>query len=93
MVRPNRGDAEIARRAGMTELTIEIDRKHQAVRSGERWALRQKQSDGIWDTIEFWQGGRRSLFQRLEELHIVPTREAEAALALIPESDGFKERT
>lgn len=77
----------------MTELTIDIDRKTRALRSGERWVLQQKQPDGTYDMVDHWAGGRRSLFQKLEELHIVPTREAEAALALIPESNGFKERT
>ena len=75
-----------------TDQTFRLDRKTEAIRSGERWALRRLQPDGSWDTVDFWQGGRRSLFHKLEERGIVPTREAEAALALIPENQGFKER-
>ncbi len=75
-----------------TEIHIQIDAKTIAVRSGNRWAIRRRQPDGSYDTIRTWSGGRRSLMQFLDEQSIVPTRDAEAQLALIPESSGFKER-
>lgn len=75
-----------------TEMTIELDRKHRAIRSGERWVLQRHQPDGSWDMVDHWQGGRRSLVHRLETHRVVPSREAEAALERVPESEGFKER-
>lgn len=75
-----------------TERTIPIDAKTTAIRSGNRWAIRRRQPDGSWDTMKTWAGGRRSLLQYLDEQGIVPTRDAEAALAQVPESQGFKER-
>lgn len=76
-----------------TEINIQIDAKTIAIRSGNRWALRRRQPDGSYDTTRTWTGGRRSLLQYLAEQDIYPTRDAEAALALVPESSGFKERT
>lgn len=75
-----------------TEITIDVDSKTRAVRSGNRWALLRRQPDGSWDCSRTWNGGRRSLLQYLDEQGIAPTRDAEAALSLIPESSGFKER-
>ncbi len=75
-----------------TEITIEIDRVHRAVRSGDRWALMKRQPDGSHDSIAVWSGGRRSLFHRLEELGIVPSREAEERLSQLPESTGWRDR-
>lgn len=75
-----------------TEITVELDRVHRAVRSGDKWAVMKRLPDGTLDTIALWAGGRRSLFHRCQELGIVPSREAEEALALLPETTGFKER-
>ena len=75
-----------------TETTIQIDAKTIAIRSGNRWALRRRLPDGSYDTARTWSGGRRSLLQYLDEQGIVPTRDAEAVLATVAESVGFKER-
>lgn len=75
-----------------TETTIDIDAKTRCIRSGNRWAVMRRQPDGSWDCQRAWSGGRRSLLQYLDEQGIAPTRDAEAALALIPESSGFRER-
>lgn len=75
-----------------TEQTFTLDKKHQALRSGNRWAIQRQQPDGSWDMIDNWQGGRRSLIQWAERHGIAIERDTEAALELIPESDGFRER-
>lgn len=75
-----------------TEITIPIDAKTIALRSGNRWAVRRRQPNGDWDTARTWAGGRRSLLQFLDEQGIVPTRDAETLLAQVPEQQGFKER-
>ena len=75
-----------------TEITIPLDAKTIAIRSGNRWAVHRRQSDGSWDTAKTWAGGRRSLLQYLDEQGIVPTRDAEATLSTIAESSGFRER-
>lgn len=74
------------------QITIELDRLHRAVRSGDRWAIQKRLPDGQLDTLEAWAGGRRSLFHHCEKLGISPSREAEAALASLPESTGFRDR-
>lgn len=74
-----------------TEHAIDLDRVHRALRSGNRWAVQKRQPDGTWDTLKAWAGGRRSLFQFLEQNRIAPTREAERLLDLLPESDGFRD--
>jgi len=76
----------------VTERTIELDRKTRALRSGSRWAVQKLQPDGSWDMVAAWTGGRRSLLKWCEENRVAPTREAEAQLAVLPESDGFKDR-
>lgn len=75
-----------------TEITILLDAKHKALRSNNRWCIQRRQPDGSWDMIRTWSGGRRSLLQWCDENGVYPTRDAEAQLALIPESTGFKER-
>lgn len=77
----------------MTEIRIELDRKHDVIRSGERWAVRRRNPDGNYDLLEAWNGSRRSLMRFLEANGIVPSREAERRLAAIPESTRFRERT
>lgn len=76
-----------------TEVTIDLDRVHRAVRSGDRWAIMKRQPDGSWDSVETWSGGRRSLFHHCERHGIVPSREAETQLATLPESTGFRDRS
>lgn len=75
-----------------TELVFNLDRKTRALRSGDRWAAQRLQPDGTWDTLATWAGGRRSLFHWCERNDVHPTREAEAQLALLPESTGFRDR-
>ncbi|MDQ5918939.1 MAG: hypothetical protein QG660_2054 [Pseudomonadota bacterium] len=75
-----------------TEITIELDRVHTALRSGDRWAICKRLPDGTHDTLETWAGGRRSLFHHCNALGIVPSREAEERLALLPETTGFRDR-
>ena len=75
-----------------TEQSIQIDAKTRAHRSGNRWAVQRRLPDGSWDMAKTWTGGRRSLLLYLEGEDIHPSRDAEAALAQIPESQGFKER-
>lgn len=75
-----------------TEISIQLDHKHIARRSQNRWAVQRRLPDGTYDTLKTWTGGRRSLLQYLDEQGIVPTRDAEAALSTIPEASGFRER-
>lgn len=72
------------------DVTIQLDRKHRAIRSGDRWALTAMQSDGTYDLVEAWDGPRRSIFARAEARNIVPSREAERQLALLPERRAFR---
>lgn len=76
-----------------TEIVIELDRMHRAIRSGDRWAILRKQPDGTYDTLETWAGGRRSIFHKCEERGIVPDRAAEAVLERLPETTGFRDRS
>lgn len=73
-----------------TETTIQIDRRHKAHRSGDRWALTALQPDGSYDMLEAWDGPRRSLFPRLAARGIHPSREAERQLNALPERRGFR---
>lgn len=75
-----------------TEITIILDRKTKALRSGDRWATQRLQPDGSWDTLETWAGGRRSLFHWMERNDVTPSREAEEQLATLAESVGFRDR-
>lgn len=75
-----------------TEATIDLDRKHRAIRSGNRWAVMRLLPSGEWDALATWNGGRRSLYHWLEQNDVAPTRDAEEALALLPESSGFRDR-
>ena len=75
-----------------TEQTFDLDRKHRALRSGNRWAVLTLKPDGTWDMIAHWQGGRRSVLQWAEANGIAIERATEDALSLIPESSGFRER-
>jgi hypothetical protein len=75
-----------------TEIMIELDRKHRALRSGNRWAITRLQTDGSYDLVSAWNGGRRSLYRWCENNDVHPDRDAEAALELIPELDGFRDR-
>lgn len=77
----------------MTEVTIPLDRKHRAIRSGSRWAVQQLRPDGSWDMIDAWNGARRSIYPWMAERGIVPQREAEAVLARLPETTGFYDRS
>lgn len=76
-----------------TEQTFVLNLKTRAHRSGNRWAIQKLQTDGSWDMTVHWNGGRRSLLAWCEANDVHPSRDAEAALALLPESTGFRERT
>lgn len=75
-----------------TEQTFVLDRKHRALRSANRWAVQKQLPNGDWDMVASWGGNRRSLIQWCEANDVHPSREAEAALALLPESSGFRDR-
>jgi hypothetical protein len=76
-----------------TEHIIVLDRKTRALRSANRWAVQRLQPSGDWDLVNHWNGGRRSLLAWCEANDVHPDRAAEAALAMLPESDGFRERS
>ena len=76
-----------------TEQTIDLDRKTRASRSGMRWAVQRLQPDGSYDLIAHWNGGRRSLYTWCHDNEVYPSRDAEAAIDLLPESNGFRERS
>lgn len=76
-----------------TEHTILLDMKTKALRSNNRWAIQRLQADGSWDMLTHWTGGRRSLLKWCEANDVSPTRAAEAALELLPESQGFRDRS
>jgi hypothetical protein len=71
---------------------ISLDRLWLAERDGSTWALLRKDDRGVYREQERWDGPRRSLFLRCEELGIVPSRDAEAELARLPEQLTFVER-
>jgi hypothetical protein len=75
-----------------TELTIDLNKKVRALRSDNRWLVQRRRTDGEWETATYWNGGRRSLILWCEANDVHPSREAEAALDLISETSGFKER-
>lgn len=75
-----------------TDTTIQLDLKHRAIRSGQRWAIQKLQPDGSYDMTAFWDGSRRSLFQWMEQNEVHPSRRAEIELSRLPESAGFRER-
>ena len=75
-----------------TEVTVQLDKKHRALRSGDRWAVQRLRPDGAWDMVDSWNGGRRSLLQWAEEHHVYPSREAEDLLGRLPESSVWRYR-
>jgi hypothetical protein len=75
----------------MTDLfQVALDRKHIAYRRGDEWELAKRDDDGVFRTLERWPGNRRSLFHKMEGYGIVPSREAEQALLLVPEQTSFR---
>ena len=76
----------------MTDTTIALDRMTLAYRSDNRWAVARRQADGTEITVAHWQGPRKSLLRWCEENHVHPTRDALAAIDLLPEASGFRER-
>lgn len=77
----------------MTDVVIDLDRKHRAIRSGSRWAVQQLKADGSWDMVDAWDGTRRSIYAWMADRRIVPGREAEDVLARLPETTGFYDRS
>lgn len=75
----------------MTEVTIQIDARHRAHRSGDRWLIQKANQDGVYDMIDQWAGNRRSLLKYLDDHNIHPTRTAEDQLAALPERQGFRD--
>lgn len=74
-----------------TEQTIDLDRKHRAIRSGARIAIQRRKSDGTYDMIASFQGGARAIQRWCQENNVYPTREAETELSRVPEK-GFVDR-
>ena len=72
-------------------IQIALDRKHIAYRRDREWEIAKRGDDGVFHTLERWSGNRRSLFHKLEDYGIVPSREAEQALLSIPEQPSFRE--
>lgn len=72
-----------------TDTVIDIDARTRVHRSGDRWVVQRRQTDGSYDLIANWTGNRRSLMRWLEDNNVYPTREAERQLALLPERRGF----
>lgn len=70
---------------------IALDRKHIAYRRDKEWELAKKAEDGVFRTVERWTGNRRSIFPKMEQYGIVPSRDAEQALLSVPEQPGFRE--
>jgi hypothetical protein len=76
----------------MTQPTqISLDRKHMAYRRDKEWEIAKKDDDGVYRTVERWVGNRRSLFRKMSDHGIVPSRDAELALMQVPEQPGFRE--
>lgn len=76
----------------MTDVTIQLDRKHKAHRSGDRWAVTRMLPDGSYDLVEAWDGSRRSLIQWCSQHDVYPSREAEQVLDSLSETTGFRDR-
>lgn len=74
------------------DVTIVLDKKTRAIRSGSRWAVQRLQPDGSWDMTAHWDGGRRTIYHWMEKNNVHPTREAEAALDALAEGIAFRER-
>lgn len=70
---------------------IALDRKHIAYRRDKEWEIAKKADDGVFRTLERWTGNRRSLFHKMADHGIVPSRDAEQALLEVPEQPGFRE--
>jgi hypothetical protein len=75
-----------------TEHTIDLDRKHRAIRSGNRWAVTRLQPNGAFDLVEHWDGNRRTILQWCQNHGVVPSRDALAQLDRLPEASGFRDR-
>lgn len=75
----------------MTEVTIQLDARHKAIRSDDTWVIQKQTRDGVYDMVDHWTGNRRSLIHYLEDKKIFPTRAAEDAIAALPERKGFRE--
>lgn len=74
-----------------TEVTIDLDRKHRAIRSGDRWAVQRRLPEGGYDLVAAWAGSRRSLVQWCAENGVYPSRDAERILDGLSEG-GFRDR-
>lgn len=70
---------------------IALDRKHIAYRRDKEWEIAKKADDGVFRTVERWTGNRRSLFYKMADYGIVPSREAEEQLLQIPEQPSFRD--
>lgn len=75
----------------MEPIVIPLDKKHIAQRTGHMWELAKLDPDGGYAIFDRWEGNRRSLMHKLEEYGIVPSRQAEETLSLIPERLAFRE--
>lgn len=74
--------------------TIFLDRRHKAVRTSMRWDLYERLSaTGIWRQLDQVTGPRKTIYILLERHGIIPSREADAQLNLLPERSSFREDT
>ncbi len=74
-----------------TEQTIPIDKKHRLTISGQRWAIQKLLPSGDYDLVANGQGGGRTILRWCADNNVVPTRDADALLAALPDL-GFRER-
>lgn len=75
----------------MDMISIDIDRKHLARRTRGHWELCRKDNDGIYRRLAEWDGPRKSIYTVCENLGVVPSREADYAIANLPEQPNFRD--
>lgn len=73
--------------------SFELDLYHVAIRAGRGWILYRRQPNGWLKRIDMWTGSRRSLFRILEEHGIEASRQAEADLELLVETNFRADET
>lgn len=71
---------------------IFLDRRHKAVRTSMRWDLYERISTtGIWRQLDQVTGPRKTIYTLLERHGIVPSREADEQLNLLPERSMWRQ--
>lgn len=72
---------------------IQLDAIHQLLNQGAEWIIRKPAPEGGFILLAEWQGPRRTIARQLEDLGIVPSRDADARLERLPESTAFRDRS